>query len=698
MHFLGSPLTGNYDVIHYKLELRVDPAVDSIEGIITTTFKAKGPMDSIVFDLHDNMIVDSVIYDGNLMSHTLNSNDELIIQFNSTIPSGQIDTIAIYYQGQPAQSGFGTFEVSTHGPDNVPVLWTLSEPYGARNWWPCKQVLSDKADSIDVFITAPKEYTAVSNGLMIDTTILGSMKITHWDHDYPIPAYLVAIAVTNYARYSTMAGNGADTFPIINYVYPEDSAYIHGKTSVTVSIMDFYESIFETYPYHTEKYGHCQFGWGGGMEHTTISFMGAWSEWIIAHELAHQWFGDKVTCGSWQDIWLNEGFATYCEGLIVEEFDGQAAFENWRHNSISYITSSPGGSVYVPAADTLDVGRVFNSRLTYDKGAMVLHMLRKKLGDSLFFQGLQNYLDDTDLAYGYAKTPDLKAHLEAVSGMQLDEFFQDWVYGQGYPTYTVTWHQETNNDVVLTFNQTQSHSSVSYFEPPVKISFVGTSDTMEVVFMNTSEGQVFTQNIAFDVSEIKIDPHSDLISRNNQAILPIQLVGFEAKCNNDKVVLNWATASEINNDYFTLERSTDGTDWNEVAIIDGARNSSTIQKYSYTDNPYGLLNSINSYYYRLKQTDIDGDYEYSDIILINCYSSNINIVKIIPNPNNGDFLIEGLKPNSEITILNTKGKIITKQKVKLNPTKITLNIPGGTYFLVIKSDKRIISRKIVIGR
>lgn len=523
INFQTNSNTGNYDVKHYKLEFTVDPSVAYIEGTVSTTFLTKSLMNTMIFDFDDQMTVNQVTMNGNNLVFTQNTNDELVIQFTSSIAANQLATVVIDYEGNPISSGFGSFEQSYH--NGAPIIWTLSEPYGAKAWWPCKQDLNDKADSLDVFVTAPAIYTAVSNGLNVGETTSGTLKTTHWDHNYPIPAYLVAFAVSNYVKYSHMAGSGANTFPIDNYVYPEDLTFLQTKTPVTVTIMDFFESTFGTYPYSDEKYGHCQFGWGGGMEHATISFMGSFGRGLIAHELAHQWFGDKITCGSWQDIWLNEGFATYLAGMVIEDIDGQTAFNSWKASEINEIVSQPDGSVYVPAQDTLSVGRVFNSRLSYSKGGMVLHMLRKKLGDPTFFLALQNYLSDPFLAYGYAKTPDLKGHLESTSGLNLNEFFQDWVYGQGYPSYSVSWHQENNNDVVLTFNQTQSHPSVTFFEAPVNILFVGSNNEMqEVVFNNTTNGEVFTENIPFQVVSVEIDPHADLISKNNTAALNIENV------------------------------------------------------------------------------------------------------------------------------------------------------------------------------
>jgi aminopeptidase N len=250
-----------------------------------------------------------------------------------------------------------------------------------------------------------------------------------------------------------------------------------------------------------------------------MTFMGGFSNGLIAHELAHQWFGDKVTCGSWTDIWLNEGFATYLTGLTVEHFDGNAAFTSWRDSKISSITSEPGGSVY--CTDTTSVWRIFNGRLSYNKGSMVLHMLRYKLGDENFFQGLRNYLADPQLSYGYASTEDLKQHLEAQSGLDLDEFFNDWFMGEGYPSYQIHWNQ-TGNNVQIKINQTQSHPSVSYFEMPVPVKLVGSGgNSLTLRLENTFDGQIFNETVNFTVNQVLFDPESHLISNDNNVSIGV---------------------------------------------------------------------------------------------------------------------------------------------------------------------------------
>ncbi|WP_417876109.1 M1 family aminopeptidase [Winogradskyella sediminis] len=526
--------TGNYDVKYHRLELNIDPSVAEISGDVTTYFEAKEAMTEITFDLADNMMVSQVLQRGTSLSYSQNSDDELIITLPTVQAEGIIDSLTISYSGNPVSSGFGSFEQTTHGPDNDPVIWTLSEPYGAKGWWPCKQDLNDKIDAIDVYITTPvlnplnKEYVAVSNGVEQSQLIDGSEKTTHFKHGHLIPAYLIAVAVTNYDVYSHEVPNNGNPFPIVNYVYPEDLAYAQANTGVTVNIMNLFTNLFEEYPFADEKYGHAQFGWGGGMEHTTVSFMGSFNRGLIAHELAHQWFGNKITCGSWKDIWLNEGFATYLSGLVIEDLDGASSFKSWRQQTIANVTSQPGGAVYLTDQDTTSVNRIFNSRLSYNKGAMVLHMLRQQLGDADFYQGLQNYLDTPELAFDYAKTADFINVMEVTTGEDLSGFFEDWIYNEGYPSYTVNWHQD-NNQLQLEVSQTQSHTSVSFFEAHLPIRVIGTlGETLDLVLNHTVDNQQFFETVNFTIQEVLIDPDYHLISKNNAATLSVPEVDFTA--------------------------------------------------------------------------------------------------------------------------------------------------------------------------
>lgn len=523
--------TQNYNVTYHELRLTVDPAVYYISGVVKTTFQALSPMNTVTFDMATALAVSSVTLNNAPLVYA-QSNYELVITLPSTLATGNSATVVITYAGVPP-SGEAAFTIGTHPATNgTPVLYTLSEPYGARDWWPCKQDMNDKVESIDVYITAPSQYVSVSNGLEVSQTTNGSSKTTHYHHGYPIPAYLIAIAVTNYQIYNQQGGLGTTAspyFPIVNYLYPESATSSITSLAPTPSIINFYESKFGNYPFRAEKYGHAQFGWGGGMEHTTVSFMGGFSRSLIAHEMGHQWFGDKITCGTWKDIWLNEGITEYLSGLVVEYLDGNTSFISWKSGKITSITSALNGAVYLTDAEALDVNRIFSSRLTYNKGSMVVNMLRYKMGDTAFFQAMNNYLTDPNLAYNYAITPQFKAHLETVYGSSLTEFFNDWVYNQGYPTYTVVAENLSSSQTKITINQTQSHNSVNFFEMPVPIRLTGAGgQVFNTKLEHTSNGQQFIVNTPFTVTGVSFDPEKNIISKNSTATLaasPFELEG-----------------------------------------------------------------------------------------------------------------------------------------------------------------------------
>jgi aminopeptidase N len=510
----SSSVVNNYDLKYHRCVWEIDPAVKYIKGAVTSYFKPTvNSFNKIQFDLSAVLTVDSVVYHTVVIGHVQLPGDLLEITFPSSIAMNTLDSLVVYYKGIPSSSGFGSFNQSTHGNNATPIIWTLSEPFGAKDWWPCKQNLNDKIDSVDVMVTTPQINRVASNGLLKSEILSGTNKIFHWKTKYPIAAYLIAISVTDYSYYSNYVPLVAtnSVLEVLNYVYPENFALAQTQTTEIIKIISLYDSLTIAYPFAKEKYGHAQFGWGGGMEHQTMSFMTDFSQPLLAHECAHQWFGDHVTCGSWEDIWLNEGFATYFEGLTQERYF-PATWESWKKSKISDITSLAGGSVLCD--DTTNISRIFDGRLSYDKGAYLLHMLRWKLGDAVFFQALRNYLNDPALAGNYAKTPQLKAHLESASGLNLTNFFNQWYYGQGYPSYQVSCLQ-SGDMVSVTMNQKTSHASVLFFEMPVPIKFIGVDRDTTLVFDHSFSGQTFHATINFKAISVQFDPTHWILSSGN---------------------------------------------------------------------------------------------------------------------------------------------------------------------------------------
>ncbi|WP_332020822.1 M1 family aminopeptidase [Kaistella sp.] len=513
-----NPNTLNYDLRYQRLELDLDPAQQFVSGTVTSHFVPNQNISSIYFDLSDALTVSEVKYHGAILPFTQLATKELKIDFPAVIPSSSLDSLSIKYSGAPDTGGSAgdAFTVSTQ--NGTPVLYTLSEPYGAQEWFPTKQSLNDKIEKVDLKINTPSQYNVASNGKLYSETLLpGNRKLTFWQTNYPIPAYLIALGITNYTKLNDTMGSPA--FPFVNYLYPSttSNSTVMSNIEWTKTVMNTFEQYFGPYPYRNEKYGHMQFGWGGGMEHATMSSMGSWGRGIIAHELAHQWFGDKVTCGAWNDIWLNEGFATFGEHLANEKLlMTNSQFMSYLSSEMNYITSSSGGSVYVSDTNLGNTGAIFSGRLSYSKGGYVVRMIKWILGDDVFYSALKDYHSRPELAYGYAKTADLKNSLLMSTGKDFTEFFNDWIYGQGHPTYQIRWNQTSDQMLRFKVSQTTSHSSVNFFEMPLPIKVNGTGGQVAYLVLNhTTKNQNFAEQIDFPVSSVQFNYENQILQRNS---------------------------------------------------------------------------------------------------------------------------------------------------------------------------------------
>ena len=555
--------TQNIDITFHELNWTVYPGDYKIAGNVFTRFRViNGQVTDIVFDMSDDLILDSVMYHNTIVTANRPLDNTVVIPLITAIDSGNIDSVRVFYHGIPTES----FTTDIHS--GVPEVWTLSEPYGSSGWWPGKNGLTDKIDSVNINITTSLGNKAGSLGSLESVDTLGADVTYHWEHRFPVTAYLVSLAVTNYEEITVYVPVGLDSFPVVNYVYPEDTNYAKFTIPRIVDMFQMFDSLFIPYPFRAEKYGHAQTSIGGGMEHQTMSTMGNFSDGLMAHELAHQWFGDLITCKSWEELWLNEGFATYLTGLTVENLQTPSDWNQWKSARINFITSQPDGSVFV--TDTVNFGRLFSSRLTYNKGAYLLHMLRWKLGDNDFFEGVRNYLNDPKLAFGYVTNADLIHHLETVSGQDLTEFFEDWFYGEGYPTYTILL-SGTQPNYAVNIKQAQSHNSVDYFEMPIEIKFH--NDTT-IRFENTMNDQWFPFTYNGPINFINVDPNKWLLMGQPGIILgnddiveaKITPVLFPVPATNFVNISNIPTPTQID----------------QVVVFDitGSRVSVTITKYN----------------------------------------------------------------------------------------------------------------------
>lgn len=488
-----NPEMDKYDVNFYHLDVELNENSVFIEGNVRIVASATANnVDTFIIQLVDDLTVDSVIVNNQEVAFT-HENDEISAEIEP-VSNGDLIDAKIYYGGMPPTGGFfAGISSETHWTYGYDATWTLSEPYAAKEWWPVKQDLHDKADSVYVFVTTKESNMAASNGILTDVVDLEDNKQRYeWKSGYPIAYYLISVAVAEYQQYNIYAypeDMGADSLLIQNFIYdsPTILNQLQDDMDATVDLMEYMSTAYGPYPFSEEKYGNALTPIGGGMEHQTMSTMGNFSFGLNAHELGHQWFGDNVTCAFWNDIWINEGFATYSEYLSRINLISETSGTNFMVSAQNNAMSSPGGSVYVPDEDLDDIWRIFSSRLSYDKGAAIVHMIRFELqDDELFFDILQQF--NIDYADSVASGEDFKLLVEDMSGQDFDTFFDQWYYGEGYPTYDITYFNE-ENDLDIHFSQTASTSNPSFFEMLMEyqLTFEDGHDTIIQVYHTQPE-------------------------------------------------------------------------------------------------------------------------------------------------------------------------------------------------------------------
>jgi aminopeptidase N len=426
------------DALHYRLELHPSMENTFLEGRVEFTFMSlEDGLGNILLDLALEMDVISV----ENVDHFEHFSDVLDLSLAALVDSGEVATVAVNYSGNPTNTGFGSYELDYH--NGTAIISTLSEPEGARSWWPSKDDPADKADSVDVLITVPNPWVATSNGVLAAVDTLGADLRYHWQERYPITTYLVCMTVSNFVNFSDYyISADQETLDVVNYVYPEDLADAQEDLNPTVPMLEFFSDTYGEYPFMGEKYGHTEFPWGGAMEHQCNTSYGAvlirgdhHYDRIVAHELAHQWWGDMITCDTWEDIWLNEGFATYSEALWTEHIgESIVDFMNGRCN-----VNDPSGPVYDPPS-------TFSSNTVYRKGAWLLHMLRGITGDEIFFEIMRGWYN-SQFKYGSATVFDFMDHCALISGMDLEGFWQGYLFGVDRPSYNwaTLYHEHLGN-------------------------------------------------------------------------------------------------------------------------------------------------------------------------------------------------------------------------------------------------------------
>ena len=524
--------TEKYDVNYYKLNLNMTNTSTTLSGYGEMQATAIQSIDTVLYELFSSLTISSVSLNGANVPFTRSGS---AVKIAANVSPGTSFIIRTNYSGTPptAQTnplgGSGMSNATSPSWGNE-VVWSLSEPFCAYEWWPCKQSLTDKADSCDVFITVPNSCKAGSNGVLTQVVNLGNGSSRYeWKHRHPIDYYLISVAVAEYVEYNVYANPVGAPSPILiqNYIYnnPQTLPNFQADIDETVDFMELFYDLYGPYPFEDEKYGHCMAPFSGGMEHQTMTTQGFFNPTLTAHELGHQWWGDYVTCASWCDIWVNEGFASYSEQIMLENLYPGQEVQNMQsvHNN---VMSQPGGSVWV--LDSLNEARIFSGRLTYDKGAAIVHTMRYMLNDDqLFYATLKNFLSSK--AFGTAFGVDVRDAFAQASGINFTPFFDEWYFGEGFPTYSVQWKQ-LGNDALVQISHTASAPNVTpTFTNPIDLKFVrpGNTDTT-IRFDITSNSNLFQINgIGTLSNSISIDPQNWVVNQNG-TITMNQLLGLES--------------------------------------------------------------------------------------------------------------------------------------------------------------------------
>ncbi|RZP24001.1 T9SS type A sorting domain-containing protein [bacterium] len=505
------------DIKFYELNLDINFNSSRIRGSVTVNGVIGNIYpDFIELDFYDNMTVDSILQN-NIPILYLHENDMLKIPISDiTIDDENLFSLTIFYQGTPDHCGAGGFKFDEH--QNIGHVWTLSEAYCARSWWPCKDDPSDKADSVNIIISVPLEpaYIVASNGLLSSTTINSNKKTYFWKERYPITTYLVSLAIYPYTKWvdQYVSPISSDTMLIEHYVFPDRYEASYPNYSLTKDMLSFFSELFGEYPFISEKYGHADFTWGGGMEHQTLSSMGSFSQNLMVHELGHSWWGNLITCKTFNDIWLNEGFARYCQALWAEHMYGREAYFDFMNNHAYY----GAGTIYVenPSSNS----QIFSAGLSYNKASWVLHMLRHKVGETMFFDILKTYASNDSLSYNAASTSDFQKVCEDISGLDLEQFFQQWIYGEKYPKYELSWWHEGNGIYNVKIDQVQSYN---FFSMPIDLKFAGSAGPMlvdtTIVIENNNSSQLYEfSGFNFLVENVMLDPENWILKEATYSV------------------------------------------------------------------------------------------------------------------------------------------------------------------------------------
>jgi len=584
----------DYDVLHYGIDISLNFGSQSIAGHVDYLLKSLvNGLNAVDLNLIDQLIVDSITVNGmnTIYNHSV---DLLTITTPTTFDQGDEFAMAVYYHGQP-YSGYGYTDggmgFDVHGGYNI--CWTATEPWGSRNWWPCKDTPSDKADSIDIIIEYPSSYDLASNGVIVEEEDLGGgRKRTHYKSNYPIVTYLVAISCADFVI-ETKTWNYQDySMPVYSYTLPNAYESREVFDTLTLTMLNHYSDAFGVYPFVEEKLANANCGVYGTMEHQTCSFHDpfAWyydNVYLLIHENGHQWWGDMITCETFNHIWLNEGFTTWTEAIFYERQFGMAAY----HQDMSFKKYLGGGTVYVEDVMT-DV--IFDGNLSYNKGSWVVHMLRGVLGDSTFFEAIHAWYG-SEFQYGTATTEDLSAVVSNSVGMSMNWFFNQWIYGNAHPKYEISWMCEPDSTAGynLYYFVEQAQQTGTYFKMPVKTTFVTTGGNFDTTLWNNGLFDGYTLWFPDSVTNVIFDPQEWILRTVSQ--IPFSM----------HIITRTVPDGEVGNPYFQRLEAAGGVPPYYWVMLGGDMPSGLVWEGDTLATISGVPIWPATYYFEVQVTDSD---------------------------------------------------------------------------------------------
>lgn len=597
----------SFDVLKYTLDLDISNCYTSpyskyFTGSNIISFRIDSVLSFIQLNaVNSSLEIDSVKMAAVSFTH---ANDILTINLDREYQPGETAEVKVFYHhknvtDQAFYTGNG-------------FVFTDCEPTGARKWFPCWDWPNDKA-ATDITVKTPSNVKLGSNGRLQDSTNTGTHIFYHWVSDHPVATYLVVLtSKVNYNLdivYWTKPSTG-EQIPMRFYYNAGENPT--AMKDVIVPLTDFFSEKFGEHPFDKNGFASLnnQFSWGG-MENQTLTSIcpGCWYEDLIVHEFAHQWFGDMITCGTWADLWLNEGFATYLEALWHEELYGYSSYKSDMVNNASYyMNSNPGWALSDPtwAFNPPDNGTLFNYAITYMKASCMLYLLRYTMGDELFFEALHTYATDTvNFKHKTIVTQDFSNLMSEVYGQDLSWFFNDWVLQPNHPVYqnTYSFSQLPSGQWQLYFNAHQVQSTPAFFRMPIEIRAYledGTDSILRV--FNEVNHQSFS--FLFDSKPVLIqfDPYNNIIIKQATTVVGID----ETISANSGIALNInPVSSDLSFSYIISDASVV-----RVEILD--LNGKLIKTIQNSYQPAGLhhinqnADDIHSGIYLIRLTDFKG--------------------------------------------------------------------------------------------